>query len=440
MSTTRTAISAIAIAALLGVCGRAGAGTISGNVSEAGTGVPISTGFVIIYNADGTYQAHAFFDSNGNFSKDGLVAGTYFARTSRTNHVDELWDNIPCANNGDCTVTSGSPISVDSSSTAVVNFVLDKGGTISGTLTETTTGLPISVGGVRIFNGAASMSLGDAIPDSNGHYSMSGLLAGSYFARTVDTNHIDELWDNIPCANGCAVASGTPISVTSSGTTTANFVLETGGTIAGTLTDSTTALPISGGIVSIYNDAGLPQGYVFSNIDGSYSKGGLVAGSYFARTSNTNHIDELWNDIPCVQGSCSVLDGTPITVTATSTATANFVLDKGGTISGTLTDYASGTPISSGFINIYNAGGTYIGKVLPDVNGRFARGGLLAGSYFARTVNTNRLDELWNNIPCANGACVVTNGTPITLSGNQTAIVNFQLANDLDGLFKNGFD
>jgi hypothetical protein len=68
----------------------------------------------------------------------------------------------------------------------------------------------------------------------------------------------------------------------------------------------------------------------------------------------------------------------------------------------------------------------------------YAYSGLAAGTYFARTDDTGYLDELWNNINCAQDACTVITGTPISLSAGATANVSVQLSGS-DTIFASGF-
>jgi len=297
-------------------------------------------------------------------------------------------------------------------------------GSIEGRVTASATAQPISTGTVRIFNSAGTL-LGSAFPDATGNYAYGGLAAGTYFARTNGTGFFDELWDNKPCAQGvCTVASGTPISV-GAGATTVNFALDAGGSIAGKVTASANGQPISTGTVRIFNSTGTLLGSAFPDAAGNYTYSGLAAGIYFARTNATGFFDELWDNKPCAQGVCTTTSGTPISVGAGMT-TVNFSLDAGGSIKGKITASATGQPISNGTVRIYNSTGTLLGSAFPDAGGNYIYGGLAAGTYFARTNATGLSDQLWNGIPCADGNCTVTAGTPISV-GMGATVANFSL-------------
>ena len=313
-----------------------------------------------------------------------------------------------------------------------------RAGSIEGKLTANATGQPIASGAVRI-HGSGGSYLGSAYPNASGNYTYSGLAAGTYFARTDGTGFFDELWNDKPCAQGvCTITTGTPISV-GAGATTANFALDSGGSITGKITASATGQPIASGAVRIHGSSGSYLGSAYPNASGNYTYSGLAAGTYFARTDSTGFSDELWDNKPCAQGACTITTGTPISVGAGAT-TANFTLDSGGSIAGKITASATGQPIASGAVRIHGASGTYLGSAYPNASGNYTYGGLAAGTYFARTDGTGFIDELWDNKPCAQGACTITAGTPIVVSTSGTIIANFQLAGAVDLVFRSGFE
>ncbi len=414
--------------------GSAIASSISGTVTSTATGQPVTRGYVEIYRSTGSFLGLASINNSGNYSYGGLAPGSYFARTDNTGFLDELWNNIPCAQ-GSCNVTTGTAIVVVASP-VTANFSLETGGSIAGSVTVQGSGAPVTRGYVEIYRSTGSF-LGLASINNSGNYSYGGLAPGSYFARTDNTGLFDELWNDIPCADGnCSITSGTPISVSSS-PVTANFQLIGGGAIGGTVTSTATGQPVTRGYVEIYRSTGNFVGLASINNSGNYSYGGLAAGSYFARTDSTAFFDELWNNIPCAQGVCNVTAGTPIVV-GSSSVTANFSLETGGSITGSVTVQGSGAPVTRGYVEIYGSTGSFIGLASINNSGNYSYGGLAAGNYFARTDNTGHLDELYNNIPCAQGACTVTAGTAIGVPVTGAITANFQLGTS-DLIFSSGF-
>jgi hypothetical protein len=213
-----------------------------------------------------------------------------------------------------------------------------------------------------------------------------------------------------------------------------------GAVIEGTVTDADFGLPIPDGFARIFDDTGSSVGLAFMDNDGDYSFGGLDAGTYFVRTESTGFFDELWDDIPCPQGDCVVTSGTPIVLMGTDVATADFVLGTGAVIEGTVTDADLGLPIPDGFARIFDDTGSSVGLAFMDNDGHYSFGGLDAGTYFVRTESTGFFDELWDDIPCPQGDCVVTSGTPIVLMGTDVATADFILGNEVAEIFSDGFE
>jgi len=419
-------------------------GGISGTVTDDSTHVGIDTGYVRLYDASGTSIRTLYPDSSGDYSTDGLPAGTYYARTdSFESYWQELYDNLPCPDN--CTVTDGTGITVTGGATTTgIDFALAKSGAISGTVTDGSTHLGLDTGYVDIYNDTGGW-VTRGYHDSSGYYiSQKALLAGTYYARTWSyEGYMVELYDNIPCVGNCTITSGTPIVVTANATTTGiDFELAVGGLISGTVTDEMTHAALDTGYVDIYDSAGTWITNSWPNSSGVYtSSAALPTGTYYARTwSYDGYFDELYDDISCT-GGCTVTSGTPISVTAGFTTSGiDFELAVGGIISGTVTDEVTGLPLDFGYINIYNASGNYITRGYPDSSGLYvSQLALETGTYYAHTYSfENYFEELYSEISC-DPSCTVTDGTPIvvTLGSTKTGI-DFTLLGS--SAFADGFE
>jgi hypothetical protein len=198
--------------------------SISGTVTKAGSGLPITDESVWLYDSGGSSVDLVFTDGTGKYTFAGLPTGTYLVRTDVDGYFDELYDNIPCPI--DCDETTGTPIAVVSGSlTSGIDFVLATGGVISGTVTKAGSGLPITDEFVWLYDsGGSSVDL--VFTDGTGKYTFAGLPTGTYFVRTDVDGYFDELYDNIPCPIDCDETTGTPIAVTFGSTTPGiDFVL-----------------------------------------------------------------------------------------------------------------------------------------------------------------------------------------------------------------------
>jgi Carboxypeptidase regulatory-like domain len=439
-----TATSGTAITVTVGMTtsgidfGLARGGGITGTVTDAGTGLPLANVDVDIYSSAGSYVTYGYTNSSGVYtSYRGLSSGTYYARTwNASGYIDELYNNISCPG-GACTVASGTAITVSAGATTTgIDFGMARGGRISGTVTDAGTSLPLAEVAVYVHNSTGG-SVTSVSTDSSGVYTTySGLPSGTYYARTSNyQGYFDELYNDIPCPGGsCTVTSGTAISVTLGTTTTGiDFGLARGGRISGTVTDAGTSLPLAGVLVYVYNSSGSQVTNGYTNSSGVYtSYSGLSSGTYYAVTWNSlGYVDELYNNISCPGGACTVTSGTAISVTVGATTTGiDFSLAAGGRISGTVTDAATTLPLDNLQVRVYNSSGTQVTSGYTDSSGVYVTSsGLLSGTYYARTSNSQGyIDELYNDIPCPGGTCTVTSGTPISVTvGTTTMAISFGL-------------
>ena len=207
-------------------------------------------------------------------------------------------------------------------------------GALSGTVTALIGGAPIANVPIIVYavTGAAA---GNAVTDGSGNYTVSGLPAGVYFARTANTGgYTDELYNQITWV-GQSVITGSPIAVVNGATTPSiNFVLAvSGGSISGTVTDVVTAAGLAGVVVDILTATGALLTTATTAANGTYSVGGVPVGSYFAVTANAlqfGYNNQLYALMPFVSGGNPLL-GTPVVVVnATNTPNVNFALVSSG--------------------------------------------------------------------------------------------------------------
>ena len=407
------------------------AGTITGTVNNAATGAPIQNAFVYIYSSSGAYFTGGYTDASGGYAASGLPTGTYYALTYNSlGFVDVLYKNIACPSFS-CTVTTGTPISVTlGATTSHIDFALAPGGRVSGRVINATTGTAFTGVSVEVYSSSGNFAA-SAFTDASGNYTTStGLPTGIYYALAGFPGYLNELYNDIPCLT-CVVTSGTPIAVVAGGTTSnIDFVLSVGGAIAGTVTDSTTAAALSSVSVSVYTSSGSFIASGFTDASGNYTTfTGLPTGTYYALASSPGYVNELYNNISCF--TCVVTTGTPIAVVAGgTTSNINFALSTGGTISGTVSNAATGAPIQNAFVYIYNSSGAYFTGGYTDASGGYAASGLPTGTYYALTYNSlGFVDVLYKNIVCPGFSCTVTTGTPISVTfGATTSHINFTLA------------
>jgi M6 family metalloprotease-like protein len=204
------------------------------------------------------------------------------------------------------------------------------------------------------------------------------------------------------------------------------------GTITGTVTNAGTAAPLANVSVRVYNASGSAYTTATTNASGVYVMTNLAAGTYYVRTSNSlGYVDELYDNLPCPGGACTVTTGTGVSVTAGATASGiNFGLAMGGTITGTVKNDWTAAPLADVSVRVYNASGSSYSTVTTNASGVYTKTDLAAGTYYVRTSNSlGYVDELYDNLPCPGGACMVTTGTGVSVTaGATTGGINFGLA------------
>jgi protocatechuate 3,4-dioxygenase beta subunit len=338
-------------------------GTISGTVTSAITGLPIS-GVLVEANLASIVISSAVTDSSGNYSISGIAPGSYIVDAYAANYQ---------------TGTTGAILLAGQTKT--VNFSLESNpGIVSGKVISTVSGLPISGALIQISHNGAVID--STLTDSSGNYSISGIAPGSY---TVDAS----------AANYQASPSSAIIS--SNQTTTVNFSLQSSpGTISGTVISTVSGLPIPGALVEV----NLNNTLIFSTLtdsSGHYSISGVAPNTYAMHAHAATYQTAI---------------NSSVTVVSNMTTTANFSLQSNpGTVQGTVTDSPSGLPLSGVFIDIFE-NGIFIDVAVTDSLGNYSVTGLAADNYTLTASKTN-YDGKNSSFTAAAGGTTTTNLTLI---------------------------
>jgi hypothetical protein len=390
-------------------------GRISGTVKDANTAAPLSGVLLQIYTAANALVAGATTDAAGAFTTSvALPGGTYFARTgSAGGYLNELYSERPCPP-VTCVATEGTPITVTPGVTTTgIHFTLTPGGRFSG-LVRSAAGAPLSLT-VEVYDTADAL-VASTTSAADGRYTTGPLLPGTYFTRTRNAQgFVDEAYDNQACAP-CRAVDGTAVTVTAGATTNGiDFTLDTGGRIAGTVTDGAGAGQSGVGVLA-YTPAGTLVASTVTGGGGAYQIAtGLPPGPYLVRTANSaGLIDELYDDVVCPP--CSPADGRTVDVTAGAIASGiDFALAAGGRIAGRVTDVSTAAPRAGVGIDVFDTSGNRVGFGATDAAGRYLSGsGLPSGRYFARTTPAFGHAKLYDDLLCI--ACDPRTGTPIAVT------------------------
>ena len=203
---------------------------IAGTVKTSG-GTPLVYAEVTVQpmsSGDLSYMTGTETDESGAYEIGGLPDAQYLVNTGNDQgYVDEWWDNIPAPGNLDG--VGVDTVDLSGSSRDDINFALDKGYTISGNVTDSTTGqgLQDSPAIVEVYNAAdALFAAGWAYGDEG--YTTWAVPAGTYYAEATDEflgGYVDEWYNNKP-AGQYGLGDADAINLTSADATGIDFVLD----------------------------------------------------------------------------------------------------------------------------------------------------------------------------------------------------------------------
>ncbi|KAA3638724.1 MAG: hypothetical protein DWP95_12095 [Proteobacteria bacterium] len=326
-------------------------GKISGHVSDALSGLPINDNdqYMQFYDAAGNVAGGAFVDPiTGDYeSARAMPAGDYAVRTGTMFHgrfspgyVMEKYDssgNIDCPGIT-CDLTTADVNVIVSSTTANIDFALDTGFDFSGTITDLVTSSPLANVHVLVYDDMGEFAHW-ATTDINGDFTVSGLPAGTYYAKTNNGSNlpfmglrpsavgswVDILYNNLSCpGSACDVTTGTPIVLGGSpdtginGTSQFSFELPDGGTFTGRLIHSETTSGVANTRVNIYNSQGAFYGGYESDIDGYWMTSGFPPDTYYLVTQGRGGmVDVKYGGGYCFNGQCDPLTASPIVLGGT---------------------------------------------------------------------------------------------------------------------------
>lgn len=369
-------------------------GAISGRVTNAG-GTPLSNVFVSASGANG--GGYDYTDASGNYTIDGLRSGSYKVRAAPLSASTNLVGSTRTVNVTAPATTSG------------VDLTMTPGGTITGRVTDGS-GMPLN--GITVFIRNEDGSYQNYVyTDGSGVYTATGLPTGAYRVFFRPDAYIPEAYNDKP-----DFSQADPINVVAPNTVSGiDATLAKGGAVSGVVTDATTGLPIKDVFVEVLDATGDRIETAVSQADGSYrTQATLPSGSYRvrfnadSRFASCAYVTAYYNGKPTLESS------DPVVVTAPNERTnINAQLQRGSIIFGKVTDAATGAPITSGWVSIYDSAGQRVmGGYLTFLGGWHSETALPSGSYRVKFQDNDQgyIDEWYNDKASLESA------TPIVLS------------------------
>ena len=430
-------------------------GAIAGRVRDAATGLPVA-GIevqVLLYPGDTLVAGRAVTDAAGRYRIDDLFPEVYLAQVvhGAAGYVGQIYARVPCwgglafrerFNSFSCGFDTIVPdaITVEPGRRARgVDFSLDRGGVIAGTVTEASTGLPLGGVAVELTRVGGPRTL--TATDAEGRYRFEGLAPADYWLQTLDTPDLaDELFPGFHCPyEDCSMSFREDFRVrVALGAVVEgiDFALEALGGIAGRVADASINQVLPGMTVTAYGPDGRAHASTETNVPGLFLLRDLPPGVYYVVAGDGDglYVDELYDDHPCVAPGtglgCSPALGEGVTVVAAErTRGIDFQLGVGGTISGRVT--GSGEALAGIEVSVRDRGENRA-VASTDAGGRYRVRGLPQGSYSVSTrgaAERSFADELYDGVLCFEpGRCPGGAGRPVEVSpGAETAGIDFTL-------------
>ncbi|MBI2837141.1 MAG: carboxypeptidase regulatory-like domain-containing protein [Acidobacteria bacterium] len=433
----------------------AAGGTVVGTVTDDLTAQPIKNILLMAWQyQDGlVIIKKARTDASGAYKLAGLAAGKYYieaidaAKTAV--YAAEFYDDLPWH-----VFSRSTPVIVkEGITTAGIDFGLERGGRILGTVTYADTGLPAR--GAALYLAFPAVKPGTQFTvvvttDSNGQYDYRR-LAGPLNALVyrlwcyATEGYVDMGYDGVYVNPGPGFSSLTPIDLQPGETRRIDFSLvrdaETA-MISGKVTERASGASLPGVIVEvwdIYDRMRVAQ--VQADAGGFYSAGPFWSGVYglvATPSAVTGYATQVYKN----RGVGALY--TPVTAIADQDIDGiDFALEKWGGIAGKVYDQSNKNPIQPGLFIIYVPIATPKRYYLPayvDEQGRFTHSYLNPQNDYRVFTQVDPgsgyVDEMYKNISCGETGCDMNNpdwdwsvGTKITVrSGETTGNINIGLA------------
>jgi hypothetical protein len=325
------------------------AATVSGVVSDT-NGAPLAGVYVTITPAGGGAAISDTTNATGDYSIATTVTGFHAMAATLNGFVAYAgFVNFP---------TAGSAVTRNITLTPV-----PPGITISGSVTDSATGNPLTGGIVRLSTiGGGATVIDSAVVGLTGTYSLTHVQAATYNLSATAAGHVAQTVR--------VVVAAAPL--------TRNFLLvgiPAGIVISGTVTDSVSGTGLVGATVTL-RTGGAGGGTVVATATtitgGVYSIDSVQAGTYSLVATAAGHTAKTLNGIAVTNANL----------------TRNFELvglPAGVAISGSVIDSVSGLPLVGAIVRLRTAGGigggTLVDSAITIANGSYSIDSVQPGTY-----------------------------------------------------------
>ena len=386
-------------------------GSVSGTVTESGSGSPVAGAWVaVLRTSDFSAAGGATANAGGDFTTQVPPGSYYLYLIDPAGAHTAGFFGSPTA----VTVIAGNTVDADPA-------LAPTRGSVTGTITEDGTANPVAGAWAIAINASNGAPETGALANGSGQYSLADLRTGNHLMVYVDPagGHSTEFY-----ANSSDAAHANPIAVTAGGSAVANDSMATqaatpgGSTLSGTVTETATNTPLGGVAVMALRAADFRLARAtITNTTGTYNLNLQVGGYKLVFLDGTGRHNTEWhNNLP--------YNGLANAVTVTAPAVTNAVLDRNtGTMAGLVTDVPSGTAVAGAWVIAIGPTGI-AGGVTTAANGTYTIAGLPAGTYRAAFIDPTGDHDLEYH----NNAASYAGATPFAVTAANTTTINAALA------------
>ncbi len=390
---------------------------ISGNVTDAGNG-PLSGATVSVKRLGVPAQyKRTITDENGNYAVNNLVPGNFIVMADAQGYVREFYDNV--TNLMEASVVTAA----ENDSVPGIDFQLEKGGSISGLVSDELSGAPLKGAHIVAYLIVDPGRKVHAYTDDAGVYKIEGLASGSYAVLADQAGYAAEFYDGVKLPEEI-----TPVNVTAPDDTPGiDFSLQMTNALTGVVTNEQDGTPVAGAVVAVHALLTEKPGEVMrfehtarTNEQGEFAMQ-LRAGFYLVYTKAKNFVSEWYQDAE------KPAEGVPVQVFTDQHTEIRIALAPYGGIAGTVIDENSQLPIPGARVKAFYEGRSKgegrSFSVLSGTDGTYSFDALPPGDYMVAAKADSYLVEFWQEADSVGGA------TPVTVeSGKPIDKIDFTLA------------
>lgn len=403
-----------------------GAGRITGTVTQAVGGDPITGAPVCVHLAAGGFVTCTSSDGTGAYDTGPFLAPGDYKVNADADPYALMWYD------GSVTFTNATVVTVtDGGNASGRNFALVAGRSIDGQVTCTDPGLAPcpadgEVGGASVdfIDPATGDWVRTVTADADGIYT-SGfrLFPQAWKVQARATGFVDTFYTS-PIGGTFDRAQATPVDLTAADAAGIDIPMPRSGSMSGTVTGPGGA-PLAGATVQA--DPAIVGTFrsAVTAADGSYTITGLREDDYRVHAIKDGLVTE-WYDGQLSNATAALVGVSP----GAGTGGISFDLAGGaGGISGVVTD-ADGNPIPFAGVGLHLDGVGFVVFVTADENGVYDTGLILAPGSYRLDANAvaDGFGQLWSgNSLTFDGATVIDVAAGSTTTAAQSPAVDFAL-------------